>query len=292
MKRWLVFGLRGQVGAAFGEALAAGEAALVAVSRRPPLDAPGLCWIRGELGPDLRVGEGFDAVISLGPLDHFSHWFEQAGLAPARVVALGSTSVHSKATSPDPAERELAARLAVAEVRLATACASRRCALALLRPTLTYGGGERNLSRIVGLARRWRWLPLPNDATGLRQPVHAGDVAAAVLASLRSSAPVDGRYDLPGGETLAYDEMLRRVLAVATPRACILRLPTPLFRLGIRLARPFGLAGAGEGLLSRLERDLVFDAGPARRDLGYEPRPFQPRADMFRGDAAPQQPGP
>jgi nucleoside-diphosphate-sugar epimerase len=289
MKRWLVFGLSGQVGVALREGLAENEAELVAVSRQPPAEAPGLCWVRGELGPGLEVGQDFDAIISLGPLDHFSRWFEQAGLAPARVIALGSTSVHSKLDSPDAAERALATRLAEAEARLAAACTARGCAGTLLRPTLIYGGGEQNLSRIVGLARRWRWLPLPGDATGLRQPVFAADLAAAVLACLRSPAPIVGSYDLPGGETLAYDEMLRRVLAEAVPGARILKLPAPLFRLGIRLLRRLGVGGVGEGLLSRFDRDLVFDAGPARRDLGYAPRPFQPRADMFRSDAAAQQ---
>lgn len=281
MKRWLVFGLSGQVGVALRAAMAVGEADLVAVSRQPQADAPGLRWIKGAIGPALQTGGGFDAVISLGPLDHFAAWFESSGVAPARVVALGSTSVHSKSASPDPDERRLAAQLADAEARLGGACAARGIALALLRPTLIYGGGERSLSRIVGLARRWRWLPLPRNATGLRQPVHAGDLADAVLACLRSPAPIVGGYDLPGGETLAYDEMLGRVLAAAVPRARIVRLPAPLFRFGIRGLRLFGLGGAGEGLLARFSRDLVFDAGPARRDLGYVPRPFRPSADMF-----------
>lgn len=292
MKRWLVFGFSGQVGVALREAMAGNEAEIVALSRLPRADAPGLRWIRGELGPGLEVGKDFDAVISLGPLDHFSRWFDQSGLAPARVVALGSTSVHSKADSPDTAERALAARLAEAERRLADTCAARGCAATLLRSTLIYGGGEQNLSRIVALARRWRWLPLPGDATGLRQPVFAGDLANAVLVCLRSPAPIIGTYDLPGGETLAYDEMLRRVLAAAVPRARILKVPGPLFRCGVRMARRLGFGGAGEGLLSRFDRDLVFDAGPARRDLGYAPQPFRPRADMFPGDAAAQQPEP
>ena len=282
MKRWLVFGLSGQVGAALRAAMAADEAGLVAVSRQPQAEAPGLHWLQGALGPGLVTGRDFDAVLSLGPLDHFTDWFVASDLAPARLVALGSTSVHSKSGSPDPDERRLAARLADAEARLAAACAARGTALALLRPTLIYGGGERSLSRIVALARRWRRLPLPREAGGLRQPVHAGDLAQAALACLRSPAAIVGAYDLPGGETLAYDEMLRRVLAVAAPGARIVRLPTPLFRAGIRVLRLFGLGGAGEGLLARFNRDLVFDAGPARRDLGYAPRPFRPGADMFR----------
>lgn len=281
MKRWLVFGLSGQVGVFFRDALAEGEAGLVGVSRQTGVDAPGLQWLRAGLGESFAVPGDFDAVLSFGPLDLFARWFEQAGLAPARVVALGSTSVHSKVSSPDPAERELAQRLADAEARLGAACEAKGAALCLLRPTLIYGGGERSLSRIVALARRWHWLPLPADATGLRQPVHAGDLAAAALACLRAAEPVRGRYDLPGGETLAYDEMLRRVLAVAVPQARLVRLPGPLFRLGVRALRQLGLRGAGEGLLARFDRDLVYDAGPARRDLGYSPRDFRPEPGMF-----------
>ena len=281
MKRWLVFGLSGQVGVALREARPAGGPELVAVSREPRSPAPGLTWLQAALVPGLDPGEGFDAVISLGPLDHFVDWFEASTLAPSRVVALGSTSVHSKAASPDPAERALASRLKLAESRLASTCAARGSALALLRPTLIYGGGERSLSRMVGLARRWRWLPLPTGATGRRQPVHAGDLANAVLACLDSPIPIAGSYDLPGGETLAYDEMVRRVLAVAAPGARLVRLPGPLFRIGMRSLRALGLQGAGEGMLARFDRDLVFDPGPAARDLGYAPRPFRPTADMF-----------
>ena len=283
MTRWLVFGLSGQVGVAFHAALAAGEAALVAVSRQPRTDAPGLQWLHAGYAEPFQVPADFDAVISFGPLDRFAHWFEQSGLAPRRVVALGSTSVHSKAASPDPDERELARRLAESEARLEAACRVRGAALCLLRPTLIYGGGERSLSRVVALARRWRYLPLPTDATGLRQPVHAGDLAAAALACLRAADPVQGRYDLPGGETLAYDEMLRRTLAVAVPQARLVRLPGALFRGGVRTLRAFGMRGAGEGLLARFDQDQVFDAGPAQRDLGYSPRPFRPEAGMFGG---------
>lgn len=282
MKRWLVFGLTGQVGRAFRDAVVPGEAELLAVSRHAQADRPDLHWLQGGLGPALAPAGDFEAFVSLGPLDLFARWFETSAVAPARVVALGSTSVHSKAASPDPAERELAARLADAEKRLAAACHRKGSALVLLRPTLIYGGGERSLSRIVGLARRWHWLPLPRNATGRRQPVHAGDLAQTVLECLRSPSPRVGAYDLPGGETLAYDRMLERVLEVAAPGARLVRVPAPLFRAGVRLLSRLGLEGAGEGLLARFEHDLVFDAGPAVRDLGYAPRPFRPTAEMFR----------
>jgi nucleoside-diphosphate-sugar epimerase len=231
--------------------------------------------------PDLH----FNAIASLGPLDAFVAWFERSRLAPARIVALGSTSVHGKSDWPDPRERALARTLHECEQRLARCAAERGSVLTLLRPTLIYGNGrDHNLSRVVALARRWRWLPVPRGAAGLRQPVHVEDVAGAVLHCLRAPVACPGFFDLPGGETLAFALMLRRTLAVAAPRARLLPLPAPVFRLGVRLARASGgLGGAGEGVLARLDRDLAYDIGPARTALGYAPRGFQPTAAMFPG---------
>ncbi|HLU12819.1 MAG TPA: NAD-dependent epimerase/dehydratase family protein [Arenimonas sp.] len=281
---WLVFGLSGQIGDALREAHGSGDPPLLALSRSAHPDAPGLRWLQGEL-PDAvpALAETPAAVLSLGPLDLFARWFEASPLRPARVVALGSTSVHGKQGSPDPAEQALVARLREAEERLARAADQRGSALTLLRPTLVWGRGrDHNLSRLVVLARRLGWLPLPRSARGLRQPVHADDVAAAALAALRAPEPRPGLFDLPGGETLTYEEMVARCLAAGAPGSRLLRLPGPLFRAGVRLARLAGRLGdAGEGVLARLDRDLVYDGGPARAALGWEPRPFRPDPGCF-----------
>ncbi|WP_188310320.1 NAD-dependent epimerase/dehydratase family protein [Arenimonas fontis] len=284
---WLVFGLSGQVGDALCELRGRDDPQLLAVSRVARPDRPGLRWTQGGL-PDFAPAPepAPAAVISLGPLDLFARWFEACPLAPARVVALGSTSVHGKRDSPDPAERALVETLTAAEARLAAAAAARGTALTLLRPTLVYGRGrDRNLSRLVRLARRLGWLPLPAEARGLRQPVHADDVAAAVLAALRAPQARPGLFDLPGGETLAYDEMVARALAAGAPGARLRRLPGPLFRAGVRLARLSGrLDVAGEGVLARMDRDLVYDGAPVRDALGLQPRPFRPGPACFPED--------
>lgn len=285
---WLVFGLTGLVGQCLRDAWRPDDPPLVAVSRRPPADAARLHWLAGAL-PGLREPPlAPSVVVSLGPLDAFAEWFAASSLAPARVVALGSTSVHAKTGSPDAGERAVAAALAAAESRLADACAARGSALTLLRPTLIYGRGrDRSLSRLVAFARRWRVLPLPRGAGGLRQPVHADDVAAAVLAALRSPRPVPGHFDLPGGEALPFDEMVRRCLAVAAPGARMLALPGPVFRLGVALAGRS--AAPGEGVLARLRQDQAYAAGPVQAALGLRSRPFRPTAADFPSTAAAQQ---
>jgi hypothetical protein len=57
----------------------------------------------------------------------------------------------------------------------------------------------------------------------------------------------------------------------------LLEVPLPVFRLALGVARLAGKgAGFGDGALSRLREDLVFDPGPAQADFGYAPRPFTP----------------
>ena len=87
---------------------------------------------------------------------------------------------------------------------------------------------------------------------------------------------------MPGGETLAYREMVARTLAALSPRPRLVELPGPVFRLALAAARATGrLQGLPAGAIARMREDLVFDAAPATRDFGYAPRPFQPTAATF-----------
>ena len=73
--------------------------------------------------------------------------------------------------------------------------AERGIACTVFRPTLIYGAGtDRSLAPIARFARRWRVLPVPLGANGLRQPVHARDLAAACVAVLANAGHV--RQDL------------------------------------------------------------------------------------------------
>ncbi len=222
-------------------------------------------------------------MLSCGPLDLFAQWYEAAQVRCTRVVAFGSTSASVKLASPDPAERDLATRLADAEARLLARSSQLGAALTVLRPTLIYGvGRDQTLSRIAALARRTGLFALPRGAIGLRQPVHVDDLAAAAMAVIDVPATRGQAYALPGGETLPYREMVARTLASLRPPPPLLELPPPLFALALQGARLVGqMPGAGAAMVARMGEDLVFDAGPAQRDFGYAPRSFDPQASMF-----------
>lgn len=282
----LVFGGSGQIGRALLARLAIQGWDCFAISREPPGDLPGVHWLAGSLDPAC-VPHGLpaylDATFSCGPLDLFSHWYAHSQVESGRVLAFGSTSRDAKRDADDPGERALAGVLRQAEERVFAAAAKRGAAATLLRPTLVYGAGrDANLTRIARLAARAGFFPLPRRATGLRQPVHVEDLAAAAAAAVDSPATHGRGYALPGGETLPYRDMVARTLAALSPRPRLVELPGPVFQLALAAARATGrLQDLPPGAIARMREDLVFDAAPAQRDFGYSPRHFHPTANTF-----------
>lgn len=278
--RALVFGASGQIGTPLLRRLADARWDVVAVSREPREDAGGVRWLQGDLVHCEGLPRAVDAVFSCGPLDHFARWYAQSAIDAGRVVAFGSTSASAKAGSGDAVERDLARRLREGEAGVFAAAIVRGSTATVLRPTLVYGAGrDRTLALIAGFARRRGWVALPSGATGLRQPVHVDDLADAALSACEADATGGRAYDLPGGETLPYREMVARVLAAIEPRPRLFELPAPVFSAALAGARVAGMArGIGDAAIGRLREDLVFDPRAAQADFGYVPRPFDARA--------------
>ncbi len=275
----LVLGAASLVGRFLLPRLATAGLAVTALSRVERREAAGVRWVVGDLHrPETLTALGAaDRVFSLSPI-----WL----LAPAlptlralgmeRLVAFSSTSRFTKHASGSNKERAVAAALAEGERAVEAFCRAHGIGFTLLRPTLIYAEGQDgNVSRLAGLIGRFGVLPLPGDGRGLRQPVHADDLAAVALAAMGRPA-TDLAYDVPGGETLTYRRMVERIFAGLGKRPRVLPLPLPLVRLGYGLARPL-LPGSTAQMIERIEADLVFDAAPARRDLGWSPRAFHPR---------------
>jgi nucleoside-diphosphate-sugar epimerase len=283
MRTALVFGASGQIGLPLLDLLRDDGWRVVAVSRDVHPDRPGLEWRRGDLSRDDDLPLRPDAMFCCGPLDLFAAWHVRTALRTPRVIAFGSTSIDAKRGSADAGERELAERLRTAERTLFETAAARGEGATVLRPTLVYGRGrDRNLSRIAAIARRFGRIALPRDANGLRQPVHADDLARAAFLAHDARAAHGRAYALPGGETLPYREMVARVCAALEPPARLHELPSPFFNALLAAAHAAGFAlDFNEAAVQRMRSDLVFDDADARRDFGYAPRRFRPTAAMF-----------
>lgn len=229
------------------------------------------CLHPGDWSPEPRA-----AVISLLPLWLLPDLLPR--LAQCRhLIAFGSTSLFTKTDSEDPRERALAETLASAEANIVTACREMGVPWTLLRPTLVYDEGrDQNVSAIARFVKRWGTFPIARPGCGLRQPVHAGDLARAALLALDNPKAFNRAFNLSGGETLTYRQMVERIFhALGRPPRILpvpLLLPEALFKISRGLRRsPYSPA-----LFRRMNQDLCFDSSEAAAALGYAPRPFRP----------------
>jgi nucleoside-diphosphate-sugar epimerase len=281
----LVFGASGAIGRFLAPRLLAAGHEVVAVSREPRASRhSGLRWIAGDLPSRMPALPECSAIVSLGPLDAFAEWFAENRVeGHPRIVAIGSMSAEVKQASTDPSERAVAGRLIRAERMLAETADSRGCASTVLRATLIYGAGlDRSLTPLVDLARRWRVFPYVFDARGLRQPVHAEDLAKA-CAKL-TTAPATPRlvYAVGGGERIAFARMLTRVRESLAFGTLALPLPFAFARAGAGIARRLpAYRAASAAALERMNEDLVVDHAAAVADFGWSPRDFQPDSNAW-----------
>jgi nucleoside-diphosphate-sugar epimerase len=281
----LVIGGSGQIGRFLIPKLLDAGHDVLALSRQLHVSAhPQLRWIHADLNafsPELLK---LDVIFSLGPLDAFAAWLNrEPAIEAQRVIAFGSMSAVSKQHSPDPTERALAETLRASEQELIAWAEARRTTWIVFRPTMIYGAGiDRSLTPLAKLARRTRIFPMLSAARGLRQPVHAEDLACACLAAARRTSNSSAIYELGGGEVLSFAEMMSRLRAS-------LNTPTLGLPIGMKMAQTLLLLahlhprwrGIHTAALARLQKDLLADNAAAIADFDWQPRGFRPTASTW-----------
>jgi NADH dehydrogenase len=154
----------------------------------------------------------------------------------------------------------------------------------ILKPSLQFGPGDGFFNTIAGLARLSPGvIPVPGDGSSRFQPIHAGDVARVVVASLADPSTVGGILELGGPRYWTYREITREVLAGLGKRRAILPMPVPLIRLVAGAAElvhlPFPVA---TDQLRQLRLDNVgpLDLIPTR--FGFRPRAMEGELGYLR----------
>ena len=193
-----------------------------------------------------------------------------------RIVMLSSTSRFSKTESIDPDEQAIAQQLITAEKTVETWAAKHNIEWIILRPTLIYGlGRDKNISEIARFILRFGFFPLFGPAQGLRQPIHAKDVSTACILALNTLNIKNRTYNLTGGETLTYQEMINRIFSALNKKPRFIRIPRWLFQLTISvlnwLPRYRHWTAA---MAERMNRNLVFDSINLQQDLRFQPGSF------------------
>jgi nucleoside-diphosphate-sugar epimerase len=193
-----------------------------------------------------------------------------------RVVGVGTTSIFTKSDSGSKQERDMAMNQRRAETELAGTGSRMGIPWTLFRPTLVYDGhNDKNIAKIAGVIRRFGIFPMVKPGYGLRQPLHASDLAWACVAVLDNSITERRAYNLAGGEVLSYREMVGRIFMALGMRPRIILLPAYVYRGMLSVAKILPrFRYLNSEMATRMNRNLVFDFSQARDDFGFSPRSF------------------
>ena len=101
----------------------------------------------------------------------------------------------------------------------------------ILRPSIVFGPEDDFFNRFGALARIAPALPLIGGGHTKLEPVYAGDVAKAVVASLTGKAATPAPYELGGPEIVTLKEVMARVLDYTMRKRLLVPIPFWLAKL-------------------------------------------------------------
>ncbi len=255
-----------------------------AISRCPPTVSAEeklskhIQWVKADISKDPLHFKADEVLIHLAPLWTLDTLLSQTKPLPRRVICFSSTSRFSKLHSTSPDEHALAKQLADAEARLIAIGKQHNIGWTLFRPTLVYGAGlDQNVRSIASFIQRFGFFPIVGKGSGQRMPVHAEDLATACIAALKSPTTIQHAYNLSGGETLSYRQMVIRIFESLEKPTRVISIPESIFRWAIKIASIHPrFQHLKPEMASRMNHDLAFDCSKAVTDFGYIARPFNP----------------
>jgi len=271
-KHAIVTGASNQIGRFLLPRLQAAGFEITAISRQAPINNT---WLQIDITKNI-LPLNSKILFHIAPLSLLPQLLANSNIK--RVITFSSTSRFSKTTSSDTKEQQIAAELTEAETKVINLCKKQQIAWTIFRPTLIYGCGiDKNVSFIAKFIRRFGFFPIVGNGMGLRQPVHADDLATACIQAYNCSVTINKAYNLSGQQTLTYREMVEAIFHSLGKKPHIISIPLFVFKILIRsIACLPKFSHLSTAMITRINQNLCFDHTVAYNDFGYQPRTFNP----------------
>lgn len=215
-------------------------------------------------------------IISLWPIWLLGPVMPQF-LGASQLITLSSISLFGKVNGLDKQEQELVKKISAAEELVRVNSETFRIPYTILRPTLIYDCiNDQNVTFIARIIKRFGFFMVSGEAQGLRQPIHAQDVAQAVVNSIGNKDAYNKSFNITGGETVTYFTMIRRVAEALGRPIRIFSFPTFFLKNLLRIVRTMGLTTLSPSLFERMNQDLAYNGDDALKILKVTPRDFTP----------------
>jgi nucleoside-diphosphate-sugar epimerase len=207
-----------------------------------------------------------DCVVSTAPIQMAASVVDLCQrIETRRVVFVSSTWRHSRA--PTEAVNEV--------IRGEEAVMSSGLDWTILRPTMIYGPGDRNVSILRERITRSRVLPIIGSGERLVQPVFVKDVAAAVSSAVSRRGAVGQCFEVCGPEPMTYSNMVDEISRSVRRHPLKVYVPISIARRAAWLMeRSLAHPPVTLDQVRRMAEDRHFDIRETAAALGYFPRSF------------------
>lgn len=139
----------------------------------------------------------------------------------------------------------------------------------IIRPSAMTGPDNDLLSTITGIPGWLPAIPLFGDGSVQLQPVHSGDVAAAIRHVLEHGTMDGAVCELGGPDVMSYADLLRLVMRLRGDRRPLMPFPMAGWSLLAQTAGAAGLVPITEGMVALMRHDNVANPDlPNLADLG------------------------
>lgn len=144
---------------------------------------------------------------------------------------------------------------------------------AIFRPSVVFGEDDDFFNRFARLAQIMPALPLIGGGETRFQPVYVGDVAAAVMAGLKSPG---GIFELAGPDVLPFKELYLRLFSYTGQKRKLLKIPFKMARLQARILGLFPNPVLTVDQVESLKSDAAASGQhPGLQALGIAPTPME-----------------
>lgn len=287
-----IFGGSGFIGRQLVRRLAERGATVRVATRNPetavhlrPMGHPGqIVLARVDLEDDKAIAgflQGSDDAVNLIAVLHEARSgdFERLharlpGRIGAAAAAVGVRRLaHVSALGADAGSPSAYARTkAAGEVALRASFP----AAVILRPSIVFGPGDGFFERFAKLSLLAPALPLIGGGRTRFQPVHVGDVAAALVAVLERAEVAGRTFELAGPKIYSFADLLRYLLHVLGRRRLLVPVPFGLAALQARVLELLPAPLLTRDQVELLKRDNIASPGTAGlADLGIAATPLE-----------------
>ena len=147
----------------------------------------------------------------------------------------------------------------------------------ILRPTMIYGNlRDHNMHKLIQFLYRYSVFPIFGSGKNLMQPVYIEDLAKTIVNTLDNELTYNKAYDLPGYQALTYKKIIETIAVLLGKKVYQMHIPMKAaLYAGLIYNKISSKPIVSYEQILRLGEDKAYHYDDAKKDLNYNPLPFE-----------------